>query len=675
MTTLGFPKSLVSQLPGGPYFGNYTFTDYGDTGLGQYPSGDITNSVALQPSITRTWSGHTLKAGADMRWVQFISRNYGNPLQLSADRGWTQQDYAEGDDLSGNSIASFLLGTPSGGGADNMALTTFLYKYYAPWVQDDWRVSKRLTINFGLRWDFNVPANERYNRLNRGFDASVVNPADQMIDRTQFPDLTTLRGSLLFAGVNGQPRTAADTYMRALQPRFGFAYQLSSKLVMRGGWGRYFVNPSNDYLQSNGFSNTTPLVTSLDDGRTPIPNLINNPFPGGLLSPPGSSLGAQTFLGQDFYLVNSHFKLPHVDQFSFGFQYELPRQSMVEVSYSGNRGSNLESNASFNNTDLAFRNKCDLMQGGDPLYCDEQLPNPFFGLAPFAGTSIGSSPTISRDGLALAYPEFGTLSERHRNDGKAWYNSMQLTYEMRAPGGLNIITAYTLSKMVDPSGLNDVLQGTFNQGLYTQDRPHVLTVAAGWELPFGPGKRWLNTSNAFLKRVVGGWEVNSIMLFQSGRPWRLPTTANVIYVKEAKVKNIDWSADRVYGVTPCVAQWNDDGSITMESFSKNAGCTDYNFLIEPRYAPRFTPASDGRLRLQSQRNADLSLNKVTRITEKTSIQFRAEAFNLTNSYSVYGQNFGNNPRRSSFGTISRAAVGFEQASPPRYIQLGVKFIW
>jgi TonB dependent receptor len=167
-------------------------------------------------------------------------------------------------------------------------------RYYAPWISDDWRVSGRLTINLGLRWDFNVAPDERFNRLNRGFDTATTNPVDSMVDRAQFPNVPTLRGGLLFAGVGGQPREAADVYRKAIQPRMGFAYRITDDLVLRGGWGRYYINPSNNYIQTTGFSIQTPLVTSLDSSRTPIPNLINNPFPTGILQPPGAANGLLT---------------------------------------------------------------------------------------------------------------------------------------------------------------------------------------------------------------------------------------------------------------------------------------------------------------------------------------------------------------------------------------------
>jgi len=260
-----------------------------------------------------------------------------------------------------------------------------------------------------------------------------------------------------------------------------------------------------------------------------------------------------------------------------------------------------------------------------------------------------------------------------RNDGALWYNSMQLIYEMRASGGMNLTVSYTLSKMIEETGFNDVQKNIMQRGLYAFDRPHRLTISTVYELPFGRGKRWLNTPSRVLSRLVSGWENTWIFQYQSGLPWALPS--NVIYVKEARLPNIDWSAARVFGVKPCVARWNDNGTITMQSFSTQAGCTDYNFLITPRFAPRFTPTSDGRLRRHTVPVADVSLNKTTRITETTSLQFRAEAFNVFNTYMFYNVGFNNNAQSANFGTLDKAAAGFENTNRPRYIQLAVKFLW
>jgi hypothetical protein len=671
ITTLGFPASLGAIIPKEPHFGRYDFSGY--VSLGRYPTRNITNNLALHPTMTWIKGGHAIKAGVDMRWIQYLTQNFGNPFQLTADKGFTQREWNRADALSGNSIASFLLGTPSGGNSDNNLFPIFLYKYYAPYIQDDWKVSRRLTLNLGLRWDFNVAPNERYNRMNRSFDAEAVNSIDRLIDRTRFPGFPTVRGTLLFAGVGGVPETATDLYKKAIQPRVGAAFQVTDKLVARGGWGRYYLNPNNDYLQTNGFSQATSLVSSPDGGRTPYPNLLDNPFPQGILQPPGAVLGDLTFLGRGFNFVNPDFIVPHVNQFSFGLQYELPFRASIEASYVGSRTKNLQTSRAFNTYDLAFRQRCNLMEGGNPAYCDERLPNPFFGLEPFRGTGHFTNTTLARSALAQPFPQFGGLNELTRNDGAIWYNAFQLSFETRRTGGLNLIATYTLSKMIERSGFNDVQQNVMQQGLYTWDRPHRVVVGSVYQLPFGPGKKWLNGTHGFWSRLIGGWENTVIFQWQSGRPWDLPS--NVLYLKEAKVDDIDWDAPRVYGVTPCVARWNDNGTITMQPFSTAAGCTDYNFLITPRFAPRFTSFRDGRLRLHTAPTADISLNKMTRITESTSLQFRAEAFNAFNTYVFYNAGFNNNPESANFGSVDPGTAAFGATNYPRYIQLAVKFIW
>lgn len=670
ITTLGFPQSLAAGLPHKPNFGRYTFSSY--TALGAYPTSNITNNWALHPNLTWVRGSHSIKAGVDMRTIQYITNNPGNVLALGATPSNTQKDYNRADSLSGDSIASWLLGTPSNGSSVHNLFPTFLYQYYAPWVQDDWKVTRNLTINLGLRWDFNIPANERFDRLNRGFDAGVVNPVDAMVDREAFPDTPVLRGALLFAGVDGVPRNSADTYMRAIQPRIGFAYRLADRLALRGGWGRYYMNPSNDYLQTNGYSVTTSLINTLDGGRTYLPNLIDNPFP--ILDvPSGSSLGALTYLGRGFSFVNPNFKIPHVNQFSVSLQYELLQGIKIEAAYVGSRSGNLQTSRAFNTYDLAFRQQVNLMEGGNPAYGDELLPNPLYNLEPFAGTSSYSSLNTSRATQAAPYPAFGSLTELTRNDGAAWYNSFQLTLETRRRGGLNLLATYTLSKNIYRQGFNDVQRNIQQQGIYQFDRTHRLTLGAVYQLPFGEGRRFLNTSHGVWKRLLSGWETTWMLQAQSGLPWALP--GNVLYVKEAKLPNIDWSQPRVYGVSPCVARWNDNGSITMLPSSVQNGCTDYNFLVLPRYSPRLTPNYDSRLRLHAVPQADASLNKLTRITENTALQFRVEAFNVFNTYYPYNAHFVNNAESATFGSLDKASVATGSANYPRYVQLGLKFIW
>src|SRR5262249_20698926 len=355
----------------------------------------------------------------------------------------------------------------------------------------------------------------------RGFDQNVINPADKLIDRTQFPTLPQLKGGMLFAGVNGNDRIASNIDWNNVQPRIGFAYLLKEKLVMRGGWGLYYINPSNDYMQFNGFSVTTNVTNSLDGGRTPIEGIINNPFPQGITVPAGSSLRYPTFppphpgLTNPFNFVNTNFEVPYVHQFSLGFQYQLPWDSKLELSYVGNRTKKLQTTRLFNEPDLAFRQKCNPLEGGNPAFCNEALPNPFKGLAPFIGTSFYTANTLSRWQLNRPFPQFGAFTEVGRNDGRINYDSFQVTFEKRARNGLNMVATSTLSKQIEEWGFNDVQKNIEQRGLYTWDRPHRFTVGSVYQLPFGPGKKLLNVSNGFLQRLIGGWESSLVLQWQS----------------------------------------------------------------------------------------------------------------------------------------------------------------
>jgi hypothetical protein len=689
-TTLGFSSALVKALPGSVMFGRYEPGD-GYTSIGRVPGNNITNTIAAHPNFTWIRGSQTWRAGVDMRWTQYNQKNEGNPFLLQGNRGFTQQRWDQGDAQSGNGIATFLLGYVSGR-VENNVFPTNLGKYYAPWFQDDWKVNRRLTLNLGLRWDINGPPDERYDRLNRGFDATVTNPADKLIDRTRFPNLPQLKGGLNFAGVNGVSRLASKTDWNNFQPRIGFAYLLKEKLVVRGGWGLYFVNPNNDYLQFNGFSVTTDIVNSLDGGRTPIEGIINNPFPNGISVPQGAAGGYSTFLGRGFNYVNTNFVVPYVHQYSLGFQYQLPWDSKVELSYVGNRTRNLQTTRPANEPSLEFRQKCNPLEGGNPAFCNEALPNPFKGLAPFIGTSFYTSDTLSRWQLNRPYPQFGAFTEVARNDGGIAYDSFQVTFEKRARNGLNGVVTYTLSKQIEEWGFNDVQKNIEQRGLYFADRPHRFTVGSVYQLPFGQGQKFLNTKNGFLSRLVSGWQSSLVLQVQSGRPWDL--SGEIEWFNQAAIiRDIQWKgSDQVWAFrtypdktnpavrSVCAARRNDNGTLSLTSYSANLdGCTLANVDMIRRnasgFVPRYTSFRDSSIRLHSPPTADLSFNKMTKLTETKSFQFRLEMFNFTNTYSYRVRQFTNNPDDRNFGSILPRTAGDTEVAYPRHIQLGFKFIF
>jgi len=304
LTKLGLPTSFVNQLAQPALFGQWNFSGYNS--LGQSLSWNNTNTYSLEGSVTKFAGKHNIRTGIDVRLTHYLNYAPGYAFTFSSAADLTRKVWndSSSESTSGDAFASFLLGTPSSGNAIWNPTPFFRSWYVAPWVQDDWKVTKRLTLNFGLRWDLNLAADEKHNRLNIGFDPTLPNPIAGLIPAARVaanPALGKLTGGILFAGVNGNRTRALLTDTNNFQPRFGLAYQVTPKLVFRGGYGLYYTNfQSNAMDQTLGFSATTTLVNSLDGGQTPIPNLFNNPFPTGIQQPYGSSLGALTYAGQAF---------------------------------------------------------------------------------------------------------------------------------------------------------------------------------------------------------------------------------------------------------------------------------------------------------------------------------------------------------------------------------------
>ena len=662
MTSLGFPKSLVSQLPYGAHFGRYTFSSY--QSLGRYPGSNISNTFTLHPTITWAHGSRTLKAGLDMRWLQYSTQNSGDVLTLGASAAFTQELYNTSQALKGNSIASWLLGTPSSGSLAYNVFPIYMFPYYAPWAQFDWKLSRRLSVNMGFREDLNLPPVERYNRIDRGFDPSAPSSLDGLVDRNKYP-LPPLTGSLAFAGVNGAPTRPADPYYNTWQPRVGFAYALNPKTALRGGWGRFYSNPNNDYLQTSGFSNTTPLVFSANESMLPLNNRINDPFPDGILRPTGSSQGSATFAGRAFSVVNTKFRVPHVNTFSVSLQRALPKRAVLDISYSGTRGVDLQDTRTLNDIPAAQRDSCNWATGGNPAACDKTYSNPFANIAAFTGTNSFSSTTLSRATLSVPYPQFGQITELMRNDGRSWYNSLQTSYSIRNRW-TTFRANYTYSKTVEQTGFLDPQNFILQRGPASFDVPQHFSLSAVTQLPFG------RTGPKIVRKLLGGWQESTIVQQQSGRPWNLPT--NVIYVKDASL-NIDWNRPVVQGVTACVAQWNTNGTTTMLQYSLDAGCTSPNWIVSPRYSPRYAPNRETNIRLQGFTLLDVSLDKTTAITEHYKIQFRAEMFNSLNSFYLTNQSFDATATNTTFGSIIKAGVSAPNSNYPRQIQLGFKLLW
>jgi hypothetical protein len=309
---------------------------------------------------------HSFKTGMDFRWTRYASYPAGYTAgQLGFDRAFTRKDYLTQDSLSGNGIASMLLGYAASGNVDFMVKPYNRWLYYAPFVQDDIKLTRRLTINLGLRWDYTTPVTESHDRMNRGFFADQVNPISSQIDQKKFPGYK-VNGGIGFAGQNGQPHSAFDPDWNNFQPRVGAAFQLTPTLVLRGGYGLSFIN-SVSQGAILGLSQSTPFVSTLDAGRTPA-DLISNPFPSGVLMPAGASRGMLTMLGQGPTFSDTSGRTGYVHVFSFGFQKQLPGQIGLDVSYVGSRTRGVNTSRGFNELSLQSLALGDSSKGGNPNY-------------------------------------------------------------------------------------------------------------------------------------------------------------------------------------------------------------------------------------------------------------------------------------------------------------------
>jgi len=411
ITTLGFPKALAQQLPYGAHFGRYQITGY--INLGRYFSNNITNTLAAAPSLTRMTGSRTVKAGLDLRAIQYSTQSSGNVMTLAANKSFTQQIYNRGDAFSGNGLATWLLGSPTSGTVNYAVFPIYMYRYLAPWIQQDGKARSRLTVNLGLRLDLNHPPAERFNRMNHGFDTVTPSPLNAMIDREQFPELPTLVGGLRFAGVDGTPRRAADLYWKTWQPRVGAAYALTRKTVPRAGWGRYYMNPNDDFQQTYGFTMSTTMRASVDGNRTGVANQINDPFPM-VLQPRGNADGLLTYVGRGFNFVNSKFQPAHVDQFSFGLQRALTGTARWEITYSGSRGNRTQTTKPFNEVeDAEFRDRCNYMLGGSPPLLRPADAQPVPGAGPLRGDHLLHQQHAVAGAVVAALPAVRRLHRVH----------------------------------------------------------------------------------------------------------------------------------------------------------------------------------------------------------------------------------------------------------------------
>jgi hypothetical protein len=593
-----------------------------------------------QGNLTKNLAGHTLKFGGEFRSVQFNTQQTGDQAtNFSFSPSWTQgPNPTQSSATAGLGLATFLLGIPSGGvnPAPALALTQ---KYHAVFFQDSWKLTPKLTVNWGVRYEYETPRTERFNQLTN-FDYDAPSPL-------KAPGMD-LRGGLTFVGVGGLPRYNANPDRDNVAPRLGIAYRLARRTVVRAGAGLFYsttagVGGAANAFGVSGFQTATSIVTSLD-GLTPIVKW-SDPYPGGLFNrPTGSSLGLATLLGQSVQFYDRGNQTPYAAQWNFNIQQELPAGSLLEIGYAGSRGMKFQQGRTWNQLHPQF------LALGDALR--QQAANPFFGQIQVGALA---QRTVTRAQLLRPFPHFQDVSSQNASWASSTYHSLQVKAEKRYASGLSMLLSYTWSKLMDygigPFAGEALGASTF-QNHYnlaaewspsTTDQTHRLLLNAVYEIPI------FQRQSGAAGKFLGGWQVGVIWSNLSGGPLGITSAVNNTF-SQGGGQRPNWN-----GLSPCVENPAPDRWLNAAVFSNPPA---YNFGTAPR--------TFNGCRSDKTAQVDLALAKNTRLAERWTLQFRAEAFNIANTvrFAPPNQSFGN----PQFGVVSA------QATLPRIVQFGLKLV-
>jgi hypothetical protein len=618
LSRLGIPIQNQLQEPG--LYPLVNFTNYIGTGINQNDVSPFEN-YSGQVSMIKNIGRHSLQYGVEYQLQHFadVGRQNGQGA-YNFTPGFTQQNPQIPDPASGNSIASFLLGDMASASVNLNAAPYISWHDLGLYLEDNWQATPKLTLNLGLRWDYQAPPEVRHNAQNRGFAFNATSP----IQVTGM----NLKGGLLFAGVGGQSSGAFAEEYSNLQPRFGFAFRPSANgpLVIRGGVGRSFA-PLNYYYGGNiGFAQTTTAQTTTP-GFTPL-NTLSNPFPNGLVKPTGSSLGLATQAGNGITFTSPNWKLPYVWQFSLGFQYEIRRNMLLDVSYVGSQGRDLAVNKEYD-----FLTPAQLKLGA--AYLNQVVANPFYGVLP-ANTAIGAQSTTTQAQRLVPYPQFTNVTDTADSIGRSQYNSLQIKAIQRMKYGIEFMAFYTWSKDMDATYFINPQDSQLKNGLDSFDARNRFIVTGTYQLPFGYGREWLNSGIA--SSLIGGWIASTTGVIQSGTPMPNPSG----YYIEGNP-------------CPCgrsLNQWFNTSSSIWVPISPYALSTTplYNTSIRNPTAPQF----------------DASLFKTFHIRESHELKVRITALNVSNTPFYYPPD--NDPTSPTFGQVI-----IYQMNRPRSVELGARY--
>lgn len=686
--SLGFSPRTVSQF--GERAGLPRMDISGFLELGGRSADRVTHDIyAFQPNITRLAGKHSMRFGYDFRVYR---ENVAPPADV-AGRYRFRSDFTRENDLTtsaqpaGQELAAFLLGIPANNSSiQRAAIRSNQNVYHGAYFQDDFKVSRKLTLNLGVRYEYEHPTTERFNRNVRLFDQTSPNPIDAAARaayaRSPIPEIAAgdfrARGGLVFTDPSNRGFYQADR--NNIQARLGAAFQLDSKTVIRGGFGVYAAPLTIDGYNQSGFDFTTALVPTANNGLTLLANFAD-PFPNGVVEPAGASGGLATFTGQTLggavnlvqnsvnrrvLPLNIERRLnPMITRFETSLQRELPGKWVLDLAYIGSLGRDLTAFDNLNPIPQQYLSTGLGRDNATVARLESNVTNPFRGLPEATGSGLFTQQVVQRQQLLRPYPQFQDVFAV-RNNGRNSFHSFQLRGERRMSNGFSIAGSYVFSKQLDQITKLNAVNPFYEKRLGDADTPHRITLSGIYELPFGRGRKWAQSSR-IANGLFGGWQIGYIYNFQIGNPLTLD---NIFFNGDPGSLRMEVDGSRVDNVFG--ADLRNSGFYYTDPTMQVNGQLDLNRQIrDPRinqvHNLRTLSSRLPNLRGDTLNNIDISMIKNTPITERFRLQFRAELLNATNQVFFGGLDF--NPRNASFGRLT------EQVNLPREVQLGLKLLF
>lgn len=673
LAKLGLSQQYIAQVPADQVrFPRINLNGY--ISNGHTNENRPVNNHTVASTLTKSAGAHSLRGGFEFRVYQETDQFKSNQQtgNFTFGNNWTKGplDNAAGAPNSiGQSVAELILGRPDSISITRQADYAEQSGSWGFFIQDDWKVSPKLTVNLGVRYEFETPLTERYNRSTLDFLTDYTQPVSataQAKYATIYPTISggfpqlppsafALKGGMTFAGVNGNPRGLYNTPKNVIMPRIGLAYRINDKTVFRTGFGEFagFLGERRGDVQQNGFTQTTNSILTRDSGLTFLTGMAN-PFTDGVAEPVGAAAGLQTYLGQGFTYFSQYPKIPLTMRWEASLQREF-RSFLFEAAYIGNKSNHIEITRNINTLPYQYLST---LRTRDDVYNNvmtASFANPMYNLVPGNSQSIYTSQNTSRQTLLSPYVAFGSNGiNAQENTGYAWYHSVQFTGSKRFAKGYTVQGSYTFQKWMQAVNLLNPADLAPVREISDADAPHRFNISSVWSLPFGKGRALLGNSNALVSRLVGGWEISGIYNLQSGFP--LPW-GNVIYYGDPKdilLPLNQRSPDHWFNVA------NFETLSTKQLLSNQVRTWPFRFST---------------LRGPRQNNIDLAVIKQTQITEGTKLEFRAEALNAAN------HPYFPNPNMTVTTAQSAKDTGFAQISAStmnnyaRRLQMTLKFVF